>query len=109
MRRHTTTTRSFAAALLAGAALIASPLSAQDNAEAEGDDAKWDVEAPTGATITQVPIQTDEGTWMDVDVSPDGSTIAFTMLGDIYTMPIAGGTPTRIAEGMAWEVHWHQK
>ncbi|MEL6529664.1 MAG: amidohydrolase family protein, partial [Pseudomonadota bacterium] len=56
------------------------------------------------ATIEQVPIQTDEGTWMDVDVAPDGQTIAFNVLGDIYTMPITGGTPTRIAEGLSWEV-----
>ena len=36
------------------------------------DEAKWDVTAPRGANIRQVPIRTDEGTWMDVDVSPDG-------------------------------------
>lgn len=66
---------------------------------------KWDVNAPQGATLKQAQIDTDEGTWIDVDVSPDGKTIAFALLGDIYTMPIAGGTPTRIAEGMAWEVH----
>jgi imidazolonepropionase-like amidohydrolase/Tol biopolymer transport system component len=66
--------------------------------------AKWDVNAPTGAAIRQVPIRVSEGSWMDLDVSPDGGTIAFTLLGDIYTMPIAGGTPTRIAEGLAWEV-----
>ena len=59
---------------------------------------------PPGARIRQVPINVDEGSWMDVDVSPDGRTIAFDLLGDIYTMPIAGGTPTRIAEGLAWEV-----
>ena len=66
--------------------------------------AKWDVNAPQGAQLRQVRIDTDEGSWMDVDVSPDGGTIAFTLLGDIYTMPIAGGTPLRIAEGLAWEV-----
>ena len=66
--------------------------------------AKWDVNAPAGTPLKQVPIRTDEGTWMDVDVSPDGRTIAFSLLGDIYTMPITGGTPTRIAEGLAWEV-----
>ncbi len=66
---------------------------------------KWDVNAPPGATIRQVPIAVDEGSWMDVDVSPDGRTIAFTLLGDIYTLPIAGGTPTRIADGLAWETH----
>ena len=54
-------------------------------------------------TTRQVPIDVDEGSWMNVDVSPDGRTIAFDLLGDIYTMPIAGGTPTRIAEGLAYE------
>ncbi|MGB3738883.1 MAG: amidohydrolase family protein [Pontixanthobacter sp.] len=73
-------------------------------ADAEADDDAWDITAPPGATIRQVPIRTDEGTWMDVDVSPDGRMLAFSLLGDIYTMPIAGGTPTRIAEGLAWEV-----
>ena len=49
----------------------------------------WDVNAPPGARLRQVPINVDEGTWMNVDVSPDGRTIAFDLLGDIYTMPIA--------------------
>ncbi|QUL36936.1 amidohydrolase family protein [Erythrobacter sp. JK5] len=94
--------RRFATALLAGSILAMPSIAlAQDD---DKKDEKWDVEAPRGATIEQVPIRTDEGTWMDVDVSPDGRTIAFTMLGDIYTMPITGGTPTRIAEGLSWEV-----
>ena len=66
--------------------------------------AKWDVNAPTGAVIRQVPIRVAEGSWMDLDVSRDGRTIAFALLGDIYTMPVTGGTPRRIAEGLAWEV-----
>jgi imidazolonepropionase-like amidohydrolase/Tol biopolymer transport system component len=64
---------------------------------------KWNVNAPPGMTTRQVRIDVDEGTWMNVDVSRDGRTIAFDMLGDIYTMPIGGGTPTRIAEGLAYE------
>ncbi|HEX8309538.1 MAG TPA: amidohydrolase family protein [Allosphingosinicella sp.] len=64
---------------------------------------KWNVNAPPGMTTRQVRIDVDEGTWMNVDVSRDGRTIAFDMLGDIYTMPIGGGTPTRIAEGLAFE------
>ena len=64
---------------------------------------KWNVEAPRGLTLRKIPIQTDEGTWMNVDVSPDGSRIAFDMLGDIYVMPIGGGPATRIAEGLAYE------
>tara|TARA_R110002012_G_scaffold67015_1_gene174813 strand:+ start:7776 stop:10973 length:3198 start_codon:yes stop_codon:yes gene_type:complete len=73
-------------------------------AQNKPEESKWDVNAPTGATVKQVPISVDEGSWIDVDVSPDGGSITFSLLGDIYTMPISGGTPTRIAEGMAWEV-----
>ena len=101
--------RHIAAALLAGAACIAIPFSAPLSAQGKGkaakkDEAAWSVEAPKGAVIKQVPIKTDEGTWMDVDVSPDGQTLAFTLLGDIYTMPISGGSPKRIADGLAWDV-----
>lgn len=97
--------RHLAAALLAGAACLAIPATAvaapKKDAKAEE---KWSVEAPKGAVLKQVPIRTDEGTWMDVDVSPDGKTIAFTLLGDIYTLPITGGTPKRISEGLSWDV-----
>ena len=65
--------------------------------------AKWDVERPRGLTTRRVRIDTDEGTWMNVDVSPDGGRIAFDMLGDIYVMQITGGTPVRIAEGLSYE------
>ena len=92
--------------LLLGASLLAFQPHIISSAFAkDAEDDKWDVEAPKGATIEQVAIQTDEGTWMDVDVSPDGSRIAFSLLGDIYTMPAAGGEPTRVSEGLSWEVH----
>ena len=71
--------------------------------DAEAKPEKWNVEAPPGMTTHKVPIAVDEGSWMNVDVAPDGRTIAFDLLGDIYTMPIEGGTPTRIAEGLAYE------
>ncbi len=64
---------------------------------------KWDVNAPTGMTTRSIRIAVDNGSWMNIDVSRDGRLIAFDLLGDIYTMPIAGGTPTRIAEGLAYE------
>ncbi|HEX2167288.1 MAG TPA: hypothetical protein VHG09_08685 [Longimicrobiales bacterium] len=41
------------------------------------------------------------GTWMSVDVSPEGSSLVFDLLGDLYAMPIAGGTATRITSGIA--------
>ncbi len=64
---------------------------------------KWDVTAPRGLRTRDVRIDVEEGSWMNVDVSPDGRLVAFDLLGDIYTMPIAGGTPTRIADGLAFE------
>jgi Tol biopolymer transport system component len=72
--------------------------------DAATDEPKWDVNAPNGVTSREIPIAVEEGSWMDVDVSPDGRTVAFALLGDIYTMPITGGSPTRISEGLAWEV-----
>jgi len=52
--------------------------------------AKWDVQAPFGPTV-EASFDTTEGTWMNVDVSPDGRRIVFDILGDIYTMPIEVG------------------
>ncbi|HWC44931.1 MAG TPA: amidohydrolase, partial [Casimicrobiaceae bacterium] len=45
----------------------------------------------------------DEGTWISLDVSPDGQTIVFDLLGDLYTIPIAGGTATALTSGMAYD------
>jgi imidazolonepropionase-like amidohydrolase/Tol biopolymer transport system component len=53
----------------------------------------------------RVPIKTNEGTWMSLDVSPDGKTIAFDFLGDIFTMPITGGKPVQFTSGMAFDSH----
>ena len=44
-----------------------------------------------------------EGTWMSLDISPDGKTIIFDLVGDIYTMPITGGTAKLILGGAAYE------
>tara|TARA_R110000868_G_scaffold35549_4_gene127426 strand:+ start:21822 stop:25022 length:3201 start_codon:yes stop_codon:yes gene_type:complete len=90
----------FMLALAATTMLTAAPgLAMQDDA----DDAAWDVANP-GLDMRQVPINVTEGTWMSLDVSPDGQTIAFDLLGDIYTMPITGGEATAIASGMPWEI-----
>ncbi|MBY0245606.1 MAG: amidohydrolase family protein [Sphingobacteriaceae bacterium] len=64
---------------------------------------KWDIEKYRGQTKT-VNINTNEGTWMNLDVSPDGKEIVFDMLGDIYTIPITGGDAKLISGGIAWEI-----
>ena len=53
----------------------------------------------------EVAFTTSEGTWMSVDISPDGQTIAFDLLGDIYTMPAAGGQAIPVTKGIAYETH----
>jgi imidazolonepropionase-like amidohydrolase/Tol biopolymer transport system component len=64
---------------------------------------KWDVSTPT-LPFTETTITTNEGTWMSLDVSPDGKQIVFDLLGDIYTIPVAGGKATILREGHAFEV-----
>src|SRR5687767_15207131 len=55
--------------------------------------AKWDVSAKHGPS-RDIEFVTTTGTWMSLDVSPDGRTIVFELLGDLYTLPIAGGRAT---------------
>lgn len=64
---------------------------------------KWNIEN-AGGQAKRVTITTEEGTWMNLDVSPDGQTIVFDLLGDIYTIPIKGGKATLLAGGRAWEI-----
>ena len=55
------------------------------------------------ATIQDVEFEAREGTWMSVDVSADGKTLAFDLLGDIYSMPMAGGEARALTSGPAWD------
>lgn len=65
--------------------------------------ATWDVSQSLGPADT-VRFTTAEGTWMNVDVSPDGRTLVFDLLGDIYVLPVAGGRATRIAGGTVFDM-----
>jgi imidazolonepropionase-like amidohydrolase/Tol biopolymer transport system component len=81
-------------------AASASPVSAQ--ARAGG---------PNGAANRPLPLNSartaeftaTEGTWISLDVSPDGRTIVFDLLGDLYTMPVTGGSAAPLITGMAFE------
>ena len=53
----------------------------------------------------QVSFTTTEGTWISVDVSPDGQHIVFDLMGDIYRMPFTGGKAEQMTKGMAYDVH----
>jgi len=75
------------------------------NLTAQDKDKKWDVSNPEGDwNFKEVDLNTDEGTWMNVDVSPDGTKIAFDLLGDIYIMNANGGKATSLRTGLAFEI-----
>lgn len=73
------------------------------NAQEKKESPKWDIEKYKGTTKS-FSINTNEGTWMNLDVSPDGKEIVFDMLGDIYVMPITGGTAKLLSGGIAYEI-----
>ncbi len=55
-------------------------------------------------TTRTLDFTTDEGTWISLDVAPDGETLVFELLGDFYTLPIEGGAATRITSGQAYDM-----
>jgi len=71
-----------------------------------GDEAAekpWRVDAPIGPTRT-IAFETDAGTWLHLDVHPGGKRIVFSLLGDLYLLPIGGGEAKRITSGPAYDV-----
>jgi len=51
----------------------------------------------------KIAFDTDEATWVSLDIAPDGRTILFDILGDLYAMPASGGVARAIATGMPFE------
>ncbi|MEH6535468.1 MAG: amidohydrolase family protein [Psychroserpens sp.] len=65
----------------------------------------WDVSNPEGNwDFKELKLSTDEGTWMNLDVSPDGTSIVFDLLGDIYKLNANGGKATILREGLPFEI-----
>jgi Tol biopolymer transport system component len=63
---------------------------------------------PAGQVLPLTPartltIDTDGGSWMSLDASPDGKAIVFDMLGDLYSLPMAGGRATQITRGLGFD------
>lgn len=90
--------RLIAAMLLLGAAAFAAPDEKKDEKKTE-----WDVSAPPGER-RDIDLDVRSGTWMSVDVSPDGRRVLFDLLGDIYELPIEGGEARSLAAGMPWDM-----
>lgn len=74
-----------------------------DESAEEADTPSWDVNAPPGEA-TWAAIDTTTGTWMSVDVHPDGDRLVFDLLGDLYELPLSGGEARSLTEGIAWDM-----
>ena len=96
-----------ATALCAGARRQDAAVQEKDKKEEKKDDKKEEKkDEKKGLPLKsdrKVAFATDEGTWLSLDVSPDGKIIVFELLGDIYTLPIEGGQAKLIDGGMAFD------
>ena len=81
----------FAAALLTPAGILA---------QEPASDAKSPLPLPPDRTLA---IDMTVGSWISLDISPDGRTIVFDHLGNLFTVPIAGGDATQLTSGMAFD------
>ena len=86
-----------------GNAQEASKATQKTEEKEEKKETKWDVNATPGPS-RDVSFQTDEGTWLSLDVSPRGDEIVFDLLGDLYLVPLAGGQAKRLTGGNAWDM-----
>src|SRR5215475_14715789 len=66
------------------ACLFVLPLFAEDTKPA------WNVTQTRGKT-RDIDFDTQEGTWMSMDISPDGKWIVFDLLAHVYRIPVEGG------------------
>lgn len=74
---------------------------------AENDKAAADATKNKGLPLIAnrpLTFTTSEGTWLSLDLSPDGRILVFELLGDLYTLPITGGEATRITSGLAYDM-----
>ncbi|MCZ6755569.1 MAG: amidohydrolase, partial [Gemmatimonadetes bacterium] len=81
-------------------AITAPPAAAQD------DD--WDVTLARGET-RDIDFTTDEGTWLSVDLSPDGQWVVMDLLGHIYRVPAGGGDAEVLTRGSGVAVNYHPR
>ena len=89
-------------AVIAMMLFIQHPISAQDETEA------WDVTLARGDT-RDIDFETDEGTWMSLDISPDGQWVIFDLLAHVYRLPIAGGEAESLTQESGVALNYHPK
>ena len=75
-------------------------VAAQEGSNGDGEPENEDLPLPVDRLV---PMDMTEGSWISVDVSPDGETIVFDYLGDLFTIPMDGGDATQLTSGMAFD------
>lgn len=70
--------------------------------------ASWDTTLARGETRT-IDFTTAEGSWMSLDISPDGRSIVFDLLGHIYRIPIDGGQAECLTQDSGIAVNFHPR
>ena len=83
--------------------LVTGILQAQESPGTGGATGRPPVTLPLKTARTHT-FTTTKGTWLSLDVSPDGQQIVFDLLGDLYTLPITGGKAVRLTSGMGYDV-----
>src|SRR5436309_9964269 len=91
---------------LAAALLLVAPSAAF--AQAAPEKPAWDVTQPRGQT-REISFTTSEGTWMSVDLSPDGGWLVFDLLAHVYRMPVAGGPATALTQNSGIATNFHPR
>jgi hypothetical protein len=74
--------------------------SLRTHSQRQTPDRPWDV-TEHRAPYKEIALETDEGTRMNLDISPDGNEIVLDMLGNIYIMPAEGGEARPLRESIA--------
>lgn len=87
--------------LLLMSALAGSSAAAQEKPE-------WDVTLARGET-RDIDFTTEEGTWLSVDLSPDGRWIVFDLLGHVYRLPSEGGEAESLTQESGVAVNYHPR
>ena len=93
------------------AAVLTAPTLAQDKPPDKPEVKKDPAADKKKADKNELPLdpkdklefETDEGTWISLDVTPDGKEVFFELLGDIYKVPIGGGDAARVTDGTPYD------
>ena len=68
----------------------------------------WDPTSPRGE-VREIDFEVEEGTWLSVDLSPDGRWVVFDLLGEIYRVPAEGGAAELLTRESGVAVNYHPR